>query len=148
MCNLQIIKKCVYYAQVIDMLNRMEQIMREKNISQKALAVSIRRAPSTISGYASGIRQPDWQTTIEIANALGTSVDYLIGATDTPPDEAEAEMLKNLHYQSAQLGQEEQEILKRAGCLNMDGVERLIEYAELLHKSDKYRKESGTTPPG
>jgi len=56
-------------------------------MSQQELASAINVAPSTVGGWESGNREPDFKTLISIAIYLNVSSDYLLGLSDNPEPE-------------------------------------------------------------
>lgn len=53
---------------------------REKrNLSKKEVAIQIGLLPDTYRKYEKGIREPDIETLIKLADYYKTSVDYLLG---------------------------------------------------------------------
>ena len=61
---------------------RLESIMIEKGLNQKTLSNMVGVTESAISYYLAGIRSPKGAILLNIANALGVSVDYLKGKTN------------------------------------------------------------------
>ena len=60
------------------------RLLRESfNLSQQKLAVHLDLAQSQIQNYETGNYEPDISTMIKMAEFFGTSVDYLIGRSDT-----------------------------------------------------------------
>ena len=50
--------------------------------SQQAFAVAFGVAQSTVGGWEAGKREPNYATTLKLANFFHVSVDYLLGQTD------------------------------------------------------------------
>ena len=67
---------------------RLKKLRKEYGISQYKLAADIHSAQSTIAGWESGAREPDFEMAKKIADYFEVSTDYLLGNTDdpTPPD--------------------------------------------------------------
>ena len=66
--------------------SRLRQLRKEDNLTQKELAAKLGLAFSTISMYERGIREPDFETTEEIADYFNVSMDFLLGkSTNTAP---------------------------------------------------------------
>lgn len=63
--------------------NKMKEIMKKQNISQKELAIRLNTTDATISRYINNQREPNAETLSNIATALNTSVDYLLGKSIT-----------------------------------------------------------------
>ena len=61
---------------------RLREIMRSKNITQKDLAAEIGKTRQAVSYYMDGSSGPDWQTLARIASFLGVSSDYLLGLSE------------------------------------------------------------------
>lgn len=59
--------------------NRLRQLRKENNLTQKELAYKLGLAFSTISMYERGIREPDFETTEAIADYFNVSMDFLLG---------------------------------------------------------------------
>ena len=61
---------------------RIKQILGENGQTQKALAKAINVQPSTLCEWLNGHNEPSMQDIVNIAVALGTSTDYLLGMKD------------------------------------------------------------------
>ena len=63
---------------------RLKQLIEENNLTQRQLSRELNIAPTTLSGYANGYREPDFFTLTKFADYFNVSVDYLIGYSDNP----------------------------------------------------------------
>ncbi len=61
---------------------RLENLLDERNLSQKSFATELNIAPSTLNGYLRRGREPDYETLISIAKYFKVSIDYLLGVTN------------------------------------------------------------------
>lgn len=61
---------------------RLENLLEERNISQKQLSTELHIAPSTLNGYLRRHREPDFTTLIQLAAYFDVSTDYLLGITN------------------------------------------------------------------
>lgn len=61
------------------MLKRLRLLRSQAGLSQKALAEQIGVSQQSINKYENHNIEPDIETLIALADAFGTSVDYLIG---------------------------------------------------------------------
>ena len=61
---------------------KLKQIRKKKNISQKKLAKKLNLTQGALSKYEKNITTPNPYTLSEIAKALDVSVDYLVGVSD------------------------------------------------------------------
>ena len=66
---------------------RLKRLRLRKNYNQKDLAEKIGVADKTISVWERGVRTPDVATCKDIAFALDTSYEYLVGLSDDPADD-------------------------------------------------------------
>ena len=62
---------------------KMKELMRTQNITQKDLAIRLNVQEATISRYINNTREPNAENLANIATALNTTVDYLIGKSNS-----------------------------------------------------------------
>lgn len=65
-----------------EMKDRLGGLLSERHMSQKQLADLTNLTESAVSRYVKGDRIPKGAILLNIANALGSSTDYLLGLTD------------------------------------------------------------------
>lgn len=65
-------------------MNNLRELRKRKKISMKKLGLILGAAESTVSHWENGMRQPDSETLIKLADYFGVTVDYLLGRTNTP----------------------------------------------------------------
>ena len=65
---------------------RLHQLRRERGLSQDELAARIGTKGPAIGRYERGTAAPTIETATRLADALGTSLDYLVALTDHLPD--------------------------------------------------------------
>lgn len=58
--------------------NKMKELMKRQNISQKGLSIRLNTTEATISRYINNQREPNAETLSNIATALNTTVDFLL----------------------------------------------------------------------
>ena len=63
----------------MDFSIRLENLIEERNITQKQLSMELHIAPTTLNGYVNSYREPDFRTLIRIAHYFDVSTDYLLG---------------------------------------------------------------------
>lgn len=61
---------------------RLAALLKEKNMTQRELAKRACITPSSVSYYLKGERRPTSEALSNIATALGTTSDYLLGRCD------------------------------------------------------------------
>lgn len=93
---------------------RIQRLLAEQGIAQCRLAYDLHLNPNTINGYIKNRRLPDCFTLSQIAQYLGTNVDYLLGNTNIKVyphlslNEKETQLLN--HYRS--MNQEQQHMFE------------------------------------
>lgn len=65
-------------------MNRLKELCAKKGILQKDLAKIVGRAPSAISGWATGKFEIDNDSLFILSDYFGVSIDYILGKTSAP----------------------------------------------------------------
>lgn len=65
--------------EAMNMGERIQCLLDEKNMTQRELAQQLHLAPNTVNGYIKNYRSPDCATIVSLASNLDTSSDYLLG---------------------------------------------------------------------
>ena len=63
---------------------RLQQLRKQKNLSQLQLAMALNMNKNSISRYETGEREADYKTLILFADYFNVSIDYLLERTDKP----------------------------------------------------------------
>ena len=63
---------------------RLKELRAQRGISQIKLAMDLNINQNSISRYESGLREPDYNTLIKIADYFKVSIDYLLYRTENP----------------------------------------------------------------
>ena len=63
---------------------RLKELRKEKHLSQVRLSMDLCIPQNSISRFESGVRKPDYDTLIQIADYFNVSIDYLVGRSDDP----------------------------------------------------------------
>ena len=66
----------------MDFKTRLKQLRTEKRINQRELAKYLKIAPSTVSMYESGNREPNFEILETLADFFNVDLNYLLGKTD------------------------------------------------------------------
>ncbi len=61
---------------------RIQELLNERNLTQREMGEILHLAPNTISGYVNNHRFPDLETAFHIAMYFNTSLDYLAGISN------------------------------------------------------------------
>lgn len=101
---------------------RLAALRRQKKLSQQTLAAQVGVSPSAIGMYEQGRREPDGETLVKLAAALGATTDFLLTGQAQPRDFA------------ALCGVAQQALQKLDGRLTLvsaDGAARPLDAREL-----------------
>lgn len=63
---------------------RLVQLRKEKNITQRQLASALNLSEVGIQNYESGRRKPAYDILLALADYFNVSLDYLCGRSDVP----------------------------------------------------------------
>ena len=86
-------------------MNRMAELRREKGISMKQAAELLGLPYTTYVNYEKGTREPKSDTLISIAHLYNTSIDYMLGKSDTRIDNDILDIVNTI----------DQDLLEKAG---------------------------------
>ncbi len=97
---------------------RLKSLREAAGLSQAKLATKLGVSQSTVGGWESGKREPNFNTTIRIADYFGVSVDYLLGRTDDPlfaqDIEVSGQRIRTYGPKKEALPSEEREVIRDA----------------------------------
>ncbi len=93
---------------MIKMNKRIRKIRRQKGLSQTDLGDHIGVSQQVITNYERGIREPNLETLLKIAGALGVSLEQLVGTKNIKPDEQTSRALQKRFEQIKKLPLEKQ----------------------------------------
>ena len=63
---------------------RLQELRKQKKLSQLKLALDLNMNQNIISRYENGEREADYETLLRFADYFNVSLDYLFGRTDNP----------------------------------------------------------------
>ena len=64
--------------------DRIKECRRNMNKTQRDVAIDLGMSDSGYQNYELGNREPNYETTVKIADYFDVSIDYLTGRTDKP----------------------------------------------------------------
>lgn len=79
----------------MEIWERINLLIKKKNTTQNAVSVDCGFNPRRIQNLSAGNRLPDAIEITKIAQALGTSVEYLVTGSDNSPSMEENAQLKD-----------------------------------------------------
>ena len=77
-------------------MNRMKELRQERGITMKDAAQQLNLPYTTYVNYEKGTREPNSETLIQIANFFNTSIDYLLGKSNTRIDDRVLDVVNEL----------------------------------------------------
>ena len=77
-------------------ISRLDQARKEKGLTQRELANRVGVTEVSMSRYINGTRVPSGPIVVNIAKALGISVDYLVGTSNVKKRQTNADRIKNM----------------------------------------------------
>ena len=86
-------------------MNRIPELRKERGISMKQAAEQLGMPYTTYVNYEKGVRQPNSETLIDLANFYNTSIDYMLGKSNNRIDEHTLDVVNEI----------DQDILEKAG---------------------------------
>ena len=107
-----------------DFAQRLRELRKGNNISQKKLSNYLNFGYTAIANYDSGINQPSLDTVKKIAQYFNVTVDYLIGASDYPRREQD-------------ITEKEAELLGIFRKINDDEKDALLKIVNLMFRETK-----------
>lgn len=105
---------------------RLKYLRKLDKITQQELATALGIAKSTISMYENGQREPDFETLESIADYFNVEMRSFFPSNEKPfdsPPSLEEDRLLSLYRE-----------------LNEEGREKLVDYADDMVRSGKYKK--------
>lgn len=77
-------------------ISRLDQARKEKGLTQRELADRVGVTEVSMSRYINGARVPSGPIVVNIAKALGISVDYLVGTSNVKKRQINADRIRNM----------------------------------------------------
>lgn len=91
---------------------RIKQLRERKGLNMKEAAKVLGMPYTTYVNYEKGLREPTSEVLIDIADYFETTVDYLVGRTDSQG---------NISRRSAMVSADDEELLRKFHCLDDRG---------------------------
>ena len=81
---------------------RLQKLLYEKNMSQRELSEIIGVTDTTVSRYVRGERVPKADVAARIAQALGTTTDYILGRDTSDPEISYDRLMRDVERYSGE----------------------------------------------
>ncbi|MFO7906190.1 MAG: helix-turn-helix transcriptional regulator [Pirellulaceae bacterium] len=106
-------------------VKRLREARESRGLSQSELAERAGLQPSAVSHFETGRRSPSFHNLRKLSDALGVTIDYLLGRVDQ--SRAVSPLAEKLYRHLGQMSQEDQE--------------NLADFANMLARKNKKRTE-------
>lgn len=125
----------------------LRQLRKEHNMSQEELADRLGyKSFTTIQKWESGVSEPSMEKVKAIAEIFGVTIEQLVNGSVEERVTVLPKILPSAHAKIPTLALDEQCLVDIYRELNQDGKTALVEYAELISSSDKYKKALSSEP--
>ena len=104
--------------------DRIKQLLETRGLTQAQLSVKSGLPPATISHFITGFRTPGTSSLRKLSDALGVSVEYLLGIAEEPKI----------------AGDEAKVIFRNAQQLSEQSLKTLANFSEMLAQQDAKKK--------
>jgi transcriptional regulator with XRE-family HTH domain len=108
----------------LDVGERIKQLIATRGLTQAQLSAKSGLPPATISHFISGLRTPGTSSLRKLSEALGVTVEYLLGIAEEPKI----------------AGDEAKVIFRNAQQLSEQSLKTLAAFSEMLAKQDTEKK--------
>lgn len=119
-----------------DFGNRLQQLLTKNNISQRKLANMIGVTEAAVSRYINNLQKPRPDILSDIATALNTTTDYLLGKESTSVVDKE---MVNKFNQLVE-NQRVKVLFDKIGDLNDEELDQVVNIITIIKKDDKEKK--------
>ncbi len=113
----------------------LKTLRKEKHLTQGQLASYLNTSRSTIAGYETKSRQPDFETLQRLADYFEVSIDFLI----TGENSIASQKAEYSHINEISLELEMKSIYRQLTAISKYDV---LKYAKLLHLQETYTQHS------
>lgn len=119
---------------------KLRKLREDNSITQKQLADYLNVGRSTIAGYETKSKQPDFEKLIKLSLFFNVSIDYLLGNTDieTPYKESK-------NNESQEIDPETKKLLKEIETLSEESKKDLKKHIDLLKIRDSLESKDNET---
>lgn len=122
--------------QSTEFAHRLKQLRKDSKLTQEELSNKLSSSRSTIAGYETERKEPDYETLKKIADFFDVSVDYLLGRTD----------IKKIEQNSSDKEKDNSNpFLKEFEGLSPESQKELEKYMELLKIKEQMEKSKDET---
>ncbi|XCP86931.1 helix-turn-helix transcriptional regulator [Roseburia hominis] len=111
----------------------LKDLRESRDVTQDELAKYLNVSRSTIAGYETKERQPDFDKLIKIAQYFQVPIDYLLTGKST-----DAVMIRPAPAQNAKVV--DKKVLGNYKKLDFEDRKSVLKYIQLLKQQDKYRE--------
>ena len=115
---------------------RISKSRKAANLTQQQVANHLNVVRTSVSHWESDLREPDLKTLKSLANLLGVSFEYLVGAQNATP--LTQEQLTNTYSEiTKNLGEDVQVMFHDITTFDEEELEKLKDYIEFIKSKKK-----------
>lgn len=86
-------------------VDNLKSARKSTGMTQKDVSTALNISPNTYKNYEQGLREPNGDTIVALANLFGVTTDYLLGRSDAKPPEDPIKLAaQEFHLNSIQRG--------------------------------------------
>ena len=105
--------------------DNLQMLIEERDMTQKEIATQLNIAPSTMSSYVQGTREPDFNTLKRLAKYFGVTIDYLLdyysGKANTHLEDEILRIFRSLSPEQRLICIEQSKVFLRRNYKERDG---------------------------
>lgn len=108
----------------------LKKLRESQDITQDMLAKHLHVSRSTIAGYETGRREPDYARLVNLSGFFHVSIDYLLTGSEYEPDQADAV------YRLEPLPLADPNVVKAYRSLSPIGLKEVHDYIEFMSQKE------------
>lgn len=121
--------------------NRLKRLRTRCNLTHQQMADKLGITRQAYGHYENGKREPDYKTLKRIADLFDTSIDYLLGRSDTPSESCSESSRVPLSEKFSFLDDIDQELLRQFAEAVKDDPYQSLFFDDILSASKEEREE-------
>ncbi len=111
---------------------RLKELRQSHNLSQKELSEILKVSTGTVGNWEVGLREPDFQMLVKIADMFNVSCDYLLDRFSTDENSGQNKICISVSLIEEEMLTEFRNTGKKLG---VDGQRAVISIAKILNKN-------------
>lgn len=117
-------------------VENLKSARKSTGMTQKDVSTALNISPNTYKNYEQGLREPNGDTIVALANLFHVTTDYLLGRPDAKPPDDPVELLAAQY----KLGTTEHAIIASYLALPQEDRTKLVDIVEQIAKKAEEKK--------